>query len=363
MAQIELDRIDKLFGKVEAVVDLSLDIPDGSFVALLGPSGCGKTTTMNMIAGLEVPSTGEIRMNGASVVDVPIGKRNVGFVFQNYAIFTKLTAYENIAYGLRVRKMPAAEVDAAVHRVAKLLDIEPLLGRGVRGLSVNDLQKVAIGRSMIVNPDVFLLDEPFSNLDAGFRAFMRTELKRLQRELGQTMIYVTHDQLEAMSMAEHIAILDRGRLQQWGTPEEVFDSPSNLFVAGFVGSIPMNLIDVGLEHSGRGLVARAVDGGHQPIALSAERRFATTNDGLYKLGFRPEHARLVSPEDDAVDLRGTVSLLEELGPRNIVHVGVDNLSLRVVVLPSVRPTMGERVGLAFERTKFHLFDDSGLALI
>ena len=222
--------------------DLDLEIEDGSFVALLGPSGCGKSTTMNMLSGLLEPTRGEMLFDGKVVNKLKPGDRNIGFVFQNYAIFTHMSAFDNIAFGLRVRKRPANEIDQEVREVAQLLGIEEVLDRRTIDLSVNDLQKVAIGRSMITKPGIFLLDEPFSNLDAGFRSYMRAELKKLQRELEQTMIYVTHDQVEAMSMAERIAIMDRGRLQQYGTPDEVYNQPANRFVAGFVGSTMMNFL-------------------------------------------------------------------------------------------------------------------------
>lgn len=243
MAKIELENVWKRFGRVEAVVDLTLDIPDGSFIALLGPSGCGKTTTMNMLSGLLQPTSGEIRFNGEVVNDLHPGKRNVGFVFQNYAIFTHMSAFDNIAFGLRVvRKQPAETVEREVERVAELLDISHLLEQRAADLSVNDMQKVAIGRSMITNPGIFLLDEPFSNLDAAFRAYMRAEMKKLQRELRQTMIYVTHDQVEAMGLGERIAVLEAGTVHQIGTPAQVYDDPRDAFVATFIGSPPMNLI-------------------------------------------------------------------------------------------------------------------------
>ncbi|HEY8475311.1 MAG TPA: ABC transporter ATP-binding protein, partial [Chloroflexota bacterium] len=242
MARILLDNLRKEFGKVVAVERLSLDVGDGQFVALLGPSGCGKTTTMNMIAGLERPTSGTIYFDDRPMNDVPPGKRNVGFVFQNYAIFTHMTVYDNLAFGLKIRHVPPAEIRKEVLKVAELLQLTDQLHQNAGRLSVNDMQKVAIGRTMIIRPSIFLLDEPFSNLDAAFRAYMRGELKRLQREIGQTMIYVTHDQVEAMSMADKIAVMDFGVLQQYGTPDEVYYKPVNMFVANFIGSPNMNFL-------------------------------------------------------------------------------------------------------------------------
>ena len=232
MAEIRIESLTKEFpGGVVAVKDLTLEVPHGSFVALLGPSGCGKTTTMNMISGLEAPTRGEILFDGKPITRVPPGKRNVGFVFQNYAIFTHMTVYDNLAFGLRARKDgPAkAERDGEVRRVAEVVGLSGSLDRMAGGLSVNDMQKVALGRSMIVKPAIFLLDEPFSNLDAAFRAYMRTELKQIQHEIGQTMVYVTHDQVEAMSMADHIAVMNFGELQQYGSPAEIYHRPAQPF--------------------------------------------------------------------------------------------------------------------------------------
>ena len=244
MAEIRLEKMTKRFGDLVAVGDLTLEVPHGSFVALLGPSGCGKTTTMNMISGIEKPTSGEILFDGEPITELEPGERNVGFVFQNYAIFTHMTVYENLAFGLRVRKdRPSKQaLDAQVKRVAETVRLAGALERKAGRLSVNDLQKVALGRSMIVEPAIFLLDEPFSNLDAAFRAYMRAELKRIQHDIGQTMVYVTHDQVEAMSMADKIAVMNLGELQQYGTPDEIYNRPANRFVANFVGSVLINFL-------------------------------------------------------------------------------------------------------------------------
>jgi multiple sugar transport system ATP-binding protein len=339
MAEITLQHLTKQFGSLVAVNDLQLTMPDGSFIALLGPSGCGKTTTMNMISGLETPSKGQIYFDGVEVSRVEPGRRNVGFVFQNYAIFTQMRVYDNLAFGLRVRKPKPSkqEIDREVRRVAEIVGVHGALDRKAGRLSVNDMQKVALGRSMIVNPAIFLLDEPFSNLDAAFRAYMRAELKRIQHEIGQTMVYVTHDQVEAMSMADKIAVLDLGVLQQYGSPHEIYNSPANRFVAGFVGSTQMNF-----------LPAREV-----PVELPANAR-----DGrAITVGVRPENLTLAAPDAPDAAVKAKVSLVEPLGAKDVVHLTFDQYDIRVIATPGNRPRIGDNVGLVLDRDRIHFFDD------
>jgi multiple sugar transport system ATP-binding protein len=339
MAEIRLEHLTKDFGSLVAVRDLQLTVPDGSFTALLGPSGCGKTTTMNMISGLELPTSGEIYFDDRAMSRVDPGRRNVGFVFQNYAIFTHMRVYDNLAFGLRVRKPrpDKAETDREVQRVAEIVGVARILERKAGRLSVNDMQKVALGRSMIVAPAIFLLDEPFSNLDAAFRAYMRAELKRIQSEVGQTMVYVTHDQVEAMSMADQIAVMDLGVLQQFGTPQEIYNSPANRFVAGFVGSTQMNF-----------LPAQEV-----PIELPAQAR----NGRSVTVGIRPENLSLVAPDSAEATLKAKVNLVEPLGAKDVVHVTIDHQDVRVIATPGMRPRIGEQVGIVFDRQRLHVFDD------
>jgi multiple sugar transport system ATP-binding protein len=339
MAEIRLEHLTKDFGSLVAVRDLQLTVPDGSFTALLGPSGCGKTTTMNMISGLELPSSGEIYFDDRAMSRVDPGRRNVGFVFQNYAIFTHMRVYDNLAFGLRVRKPrpDKAETDREVQRVAEIVGVAQILERKAGRLSVNDMQKVALGRSMIVEPAIFLLDEPFSNLDAAFRAYMRAELKRIQSEVGQTMVYVTHDQVEAMSMADQIAVMDLGVLQQFGTPHEIYNSPANRFVAGFVGSTQMNF-----------LPAQEV-----PIELPGQAR----NGRSVTVGIRPENLSLVAPDSAEATLKAKVNLVEPLGAKDVVHVTIDRQDVRVIATPGMRPRIGDQVGIAFDRQRLHVFDD------
>ncbi len=343
MASIRLDHLTKRFGSVVAVDDVSLTMPDGEFVALLGPSGCGKTTTMNMIAGLERPTAGEIWFDDRPISRVPVGDRNVGFVFQNYAIFTHMTVYANLAFGLRVRKPkpPKAEIDREVKRVAEIVGVSGLLDRKASRLSVNDMQKVALGRSMIVQPAIFLLDEPFSNLDAAFRAYMRAELKHIQHEIGQTMVYVTHDQVEAMAMADRIAVMNLGVLQQFGTPLEIYNRPANTFVAGFVGSSRINFLPAASVR----LPA--------PSGRSADR---------LTLAIRPEYVTIVDPQSPEATIGARVSLVEPLGARDVVHLSWLEHDVRALGTPGKRPRVGDNVGLAFDRSRVLFFDENGQAV-
>lgn len=324
MTSVQINNVTKRFGDFIAVRDLTLDIPQGQFIALLGPSGCGKTTTMNMIAGLENPSEGSISFNGSDLSGMRLQDRNIGFVFQNYAIFTHLTVYKNLSYGLEVRRLARSEIDRKVRAMAGRMGISHRLGEAASRLSVNEMQKLAIGRSAIVEPRVFLLDEPLSNLDASFRAYMRAELKVLQREFGQTMIYVTHDQIEAMSLADKIAIIDQGRLMQYGAPLDVYNDPHSRFVANFVGSPRINLLDGRLEgESGR--LKLLLDGGAE-IALSAGAAAEFSRVGFAQavtLGIRPQHIYLGdrrSPED--IGMRGRVEEIERVGPTRLAYLQV-----------------------------------------
>ena len=362
MSSITLKGLSKHFGTLKAVDNLDLHVPHGSFTALLGPSGCGKTTTMNMISGLERPTTGEVFFDEQAMSEVDIGKRNVGFVFQNYAIFTHMSVYENLAFGLKSQprrsRVSQAEIDSRVKEVADTVGLSAALDRPAARLSVNDLQKVALGRSMIMRPTIFLLDEPFSNLDSAFRAYMRAELKRIQHEVGQTMVYVTHDQVEAMGMADRIAVMDRGVLQQYGSPEDLYERPANTFVARFIGSVLNNFIP-----------ARYADGalhvGDGSIALGDRRAAFERSDPAAGLTatIRPERVMVVDPSSHQATLRGHVVLVEPLGPKDVVHLEHDGTPLRVLVPPNARPTLGSSLGLYFDPDQVHVFDDAtGLAV-
>lgn len=328
MSAIHLRSLVKKFGDFTALKTMDLEIADGEFMALLGPSGCGKSTTMNMIAGMEEPTEGRILFGDRDMAGVPMGRRGVGFVFQNYAIFTHMTVRQNLAYGPRMHGRPKAEIDRRVGAIAELLQLTALLDRRADRLSVNILQRVAIGRSAILEPAIFLLDEPLSNVDAAFRAVMRTELKHLQRQFRQTMVYVTHDQLEAMTMADRIAVMDHGVLQQVGTPLEVYNNPANVFVARFIGSPGMNLLPGRPAESDRGLV---VDLGPLGATAPLPERLARSlrvHSGEVLFGFRPEQATLAG---EGRGITAPVTAVERIGARTIVHLGDGNAAMKVVV--------------------------------
>jgi multiple sugar transport system ATP-binding protein len=337
VAAIRLENLTKDFGGVVAVNHVDLTMPDGAFIALLGPSGCGKTTTMNMIAGLERPTEGEIWFDDRPMKSVPVGDRSVGFVFQNYAIFTHMTVFDNLAFGLRVRKPKPGrdEIEREVKRISEVVGVGSMLDRRAGRLSVNDMQKVALGRSMIVRPSIFLLDEPFSNLDAAFRAYMRAELKHIQHEIGQTMVYVTHDQVEAMAMADRIAVMNLGVLQQFGTPLEIYDHPANTFVAGFVGSYQINFLPAA-EVS----LPETPPGDRESLAVA----------------IRPEYVTVVAPDAPEATIGARVVLVEPLGSKDVVHLRWREHDVRALGTPGRRPRIGENVGLAFELTRIRFFD-------
>jgi multiple sugar transport system ATP-binding protein len=351
VARVEYEEVWKRFAPqaAPAVRALSLDIADGELLVLLGPSGCGKTTALRMLAGLEEPDQGDIRIAGKSVVGLEPKDRDVALVFQSYALYPHLSARENIRYPLRLRKMIRAEQDTRVDRVAEMLGIAHLLPRRPAQLSGGEQQRVALARAIVREPRVFLMDEPLSNLDAKLRVHTRTELKTLQRDLATTMVFVTHDQAEAMSLATRIAILSAGELQQIGTPDEVYDNPANLFVAEFIGSPPMNLLEVTRE----GDALLAADGWRFPAPLASKRSARDLT-----LGLRPEAIAIAADGHAAL-----VVAVEPLGSEVIVDVRVGTKALKVRAGPAFRPRPGSTVHLAVDPRAIRLFDrSSGSAL-
>jgi multiple sugar transport system ATP-binding protein len=355
MATIALSNLSKRFGGFAALRNLDLTVNDSEFIALLGPSGCGKSTTMNLIAGMLSPSEGKILFGERDVTRVEMGRRGVGFVFQNYAIFTHMTVRENLAFGLRMQRVPAAERQRRVGAMAELLQLGPLLDRPTSALSVNILQRLAIGRSAIVEPAIFLLDEPLSNVDAAFRAVMRTELKSLQRQFKQTMVYVTHDQLEAMTMADRIAVMDGGVLQQVGGPLQVYNEPRNVFVARFIGSPGMNVLSGLLAQCGADQGVALGDIGWLPLGsarLSATAKRASAAQVM--LGVRPE--------DVAIDASGTgdlkmrVVFVERVGARAIVHLEAGPHAMKMIAGEGPLPSVDEMVSLKLNPDRLRLFD-------
>ncbi|RVT81506.1 ABC transporter ATP-binding protein [Rhodobacteraceae bacterium CCMM004] len=343
MGQVTLTDVRKVFGAFTALEGLNIDIAEGEFVALLGPSGCGKSTTLRMLAGLDFPTAGTISIGGRVVNDVPPGKRDIAMVFQSYALYPHMTVAENIAYPLKKRGMPKAERTAAVQKAAATLQLEPLLDRKPRQLSGGQQQRVALGRALVREPKVFLLDEPLSNLDAKLRSYMRAELIELHRRIGKTMVYVTHDQLEAMTMADRIAVMHGGRLQQFDTPAAVYDRPANRFVAGFIGTPSMNLVE-GAVRDGTFVFAG------QALPLPKDR-FGDVPEGPAVLGLRPEDIRL-----EQGPLQGTLRLVENSGHEQIVTVEVPGGTRLLVRAEAGRPlSMGQSATLAVETARLHLF--------
>jgi multiple sugar transport system ATP-binding protein len=360
MSAIHLQGLSKTFGDFTALRAMDLDIADGEFMALLGPSGCGKTTTMNMIAGMEVPSEGRILFGERDMANVPMGRRGVGFVFQNYAIFTHMTVRQNLAYGPKMRGAGSSEVDRRVSAIAELLQLTPLLERKADRLSVNILQRVAIGRSAILEPAIFLLDEPLSNVDAAFRAVMRTELKHLQRQFKQTMVYVTHDQLEAMTMADRIAVMDQGVLQQVGTPVEVYNNPANVFVARFIGAPGMNLLSGRPAESDRGLVIDLGPLGATPPVPDRLASHLRKHSGDILFGFRPEQAMIA---DEGQGIAAPVTFVERIGARTIVHLGKAEAAMKVVLDNEAKASIGASAVVSPHMAAVRIFDRASGAVI
>ena len=322
------DRVAKVYPDgTRAVTDMSLEIEDGEFMVLVGPSGCGKTTALRMVAGLEEISEGVLRIGDRVVNHVPSRDRDIAMVFQSYALYPHLSVYDNIAFGLKLRKEKKAEIDTRVNEAARILGLEPFLKRKPRALSGGQRQRVAMGRAIVRRPQAFLMDEPLSNLDAKLRVQTRAEIARIQDDLGVTTIYVTHDQIEAMTMGDRVAVMRKGELQQVAAPQELYDRPVNLFVGGFIGSPAMNLVETTLEASNGTLHALV---GDERLALSSElldqRPALKGFEGkLVVLGIRPEDLEDAAIETDAPSdrrLRGKVELTEALGSEIMVHIGV-----------------------------------------
>ena len=352
MAGIRLDHLQKSFGATRAVEDVTLDIPDGEFVVFVGPSGCGKTTTLNMIAGLERPTSGDIWIGEDRVTDWEPRDRNLGMVFQSLALFPHMTVADNIAFPLRLRKESALEIGQRVRAVATTVHVEHLLGKHPSTLSGGEAQRVALARTLIVKPAVFLMDEPLSSLDAKLRVEMRTELKRLHATLHATFVYVTHDQAEAMTMADRIVVMHQGRVQQVGPPLEVYGNPANRFVAGFFGVPAMNFVEGEVrEESGSLRFASAT----LRVPLRSRGRFT----GPAVLGVRPEHVRLVGETTGGASegWPASVSLIEPMGDETLVFLDYGGPgSLVVRADPEAPVTVGERRRFTFRFEKLVCFD-------
>ncbi len=354
MAGVTFDRVRKEYGSVVVIPELSLEVGDGEFLVLVGPSGCGKSTAMRMIAGLEEITAGRLLIGDRVVNHLAPGDRNVAMVFQSYALYPHMTVYDNLAFGLRNLKMPADEIDRRVTEAATMLDLTPLVKRKPKQLSGGQRQRVALGRAIVRDPAVFLMDEPLSNLDAKLRVETRANILKLHQRLGTTFVYVTHDQVEAMTMGDRIAVLDKGEVQQVGSPEELYTEPANLFVAGFIGSPSMNLLTVTPETvDGRTVLAA----GPLRIEPAEDVAAAASGHGAVIAGFRPEHLRLAGGGPAAATLEATVEVVEYLGEEQLVHLAAgDTTFVAKLDVDRLRPTPGDRMALTVPRGRFMLFD-------
>ena len=344
MAEILLKNVKKSYGKTEVIHDVDFKINDGEFVVIVGPSGCGKSTLLRMIAGLESITEGEISINDRIVNDLEPAERDIAMVFQNYALYPHMTVYKNMAYGLKIKKIPPEEIEKRVRKAAEILEIEDYLERSPRQLSGGQRQRVAMGRAIVREPSVFLFDEPLSNLDAKLRVQMRLQIKTLQENLGITSVYVTHDQVEAMTLGHRLAVLNGGYVEQLGTPIEIYEKPASEFVAGFIGSPSMNLMKADLDASGEAVIL--------PSGTVKLQTPATSHAGkTVTFGIRPEHI------SEGGEHNLTVGIVEQLGADTLVHGTLDGGAEMVVRLNGIRELpMGTKLPVSFAADVIHIFD-------
>ncbi|WP_109314472.1 ABC transporter ATP-binding protein [Pseudovibrio ascidiaceicola] len=360
MAGVDIRQLYKSFGKTEVLTGIDLSIRDGEFVSFLGPSGCGKTTLLRSIAGLEEVSGGSVRLGERNITQLPPAKRDIAMVFQNYALYPHMNVYKNLSFGLSLNGIPKAEIEERVQTAARILQISDLLKRRPRQLSGGQRQRVAIGRAIVRDPKLFLLDEPLSNLDAGLRVSMRVELASLHRRLGVTMIYVTHDQVEAMTLSSRVVVLNKGAVAQFGTPLELFYAPQNLFVAGFIGSPKMNMMKVNASAINEMSIALTSESISGSILFQLSAPVQQVPNQPHTFGIRPENVGLVGEADS--HMSGNVELVERLGTESQVHVRLDSGQGITVVTRGTHPVnMGDRVHLNFPAEHCHLFDPEGEA--
>ena len=361
MAEVVLKSVRKVFDKsVVAVDDVSIEIGEGEFVVLVGPSGCGKSTTLRMIAGLEEITSGEIFIDGALVNDLPPKDRDIAMVFQNYALYPHMTVYGNMAFGLKLRKYPKHEIDERVREAAAILDIEGLLDRRPRALSGGQRQRVAVGRAIVRKPKVFLFDEPLSNLDAKLRVQTRAEISKLHNRLGATIVYVTHDQVEAMTMGDRIAVMNEGLVQQIDTPLNLYNYPTNRFVAGFIGSPGMNFVEGRITRDAGGDQVFEQEGFRLPLGRTQSERLRDYDDTPVVFGIRPEDIHDVQSaaraDKNTAPLSATVEVVEPMGSEVFLNLRAGHSALVARVDPSNMPAVNETVTLAVEIDKAHFFD-------
>ena len=358
MASVTFENVTREYSNIRAVSDLSLHIDDGEFLVLVGPSGCGKSTTLRMLAGLEPATSGHIYIGDRRVDNVPARDRDIAMVFQSYALYPHMTVADNMAFSLRMRKTPKAEINRRVNDAAAILGLDALLKRKPRQLSGGQRQRVALGRAIVRDPAVFLLDEPLSNLDAALRVQTRAELSKLHERLGATFVYVTHDQVEAMTMATRIAVLDKGVLQQLGTPSELYERPVNRFVAGFIGSPAMNFIDVSIDRSGKGITLSR-PGIAIPLPIDSPARQWLNGRERVLVGIRPEHLydpRFRPAETRHEELQTKVDLTELMGNEVFLHLAAGDTTILARVDPRTQATKGTDFVVGMDPDRMHFFD-------
>jgi len=354
---VKVINLRKAFDKTVAVNRVSFEVLDGEFVVLLGPSGCGKTTILRCIAGLETPDEGEIYIGDRLVNDLPSKDRDVAMVFQSYALYPHMSVFDNIAFPLKMRKLHREEIDKRVKEVAKLLQIDHLLSRKPRQLSGGEQQRVALGRALVRNPQVWLMDEPLSNLDAKLRVYMRAELKKLQKDLKITTIYVTHDQAEAMAMADRVAVMNKGLILQYDSPHAIYEKPANIFVGGFVGTPPMNFIEANVVEENNQVFFDAGFFKYQLEYELANIVKSKASSGKVVLGFRPEDMSLSIERTPESVFQADLYVIEPMGSNIIVDLKAGEYLLKAVVSPTAKlPSIKEKVWVYFPLEKLHIFD-------
>ena len=350
MATVTFETVNKVYGDFHAVKDLNLEIGDGEFMVLVGPSGCGKTTSLRMIAGLEEISSGTLRIGDRVVNDVAPKDRDIAMVFQSYALYPHMSVRDNLAFGLKLRKVPKPEIERRVNEAAETIQLQKLLERKPKELSGGQRQRVALGRAIVREPAVFLMDEPLSNLDAKLRVQTRAEIARLHQRLKTTVVYVTHDQVEAMTMGSRIAVMSEGLLMQVGTPQQLYDHPANRFVAGFIGSPSMNFVDVTVNDG------RLQGPGDWAIPIPPRAREQLANGQKVVAGFRPEHLEIGEANADHGAFRARADVVEYLGNEELLHVSAADQDIVAIVDSDHRVRPGDIVELMIPLEKLHLFD-------
>ncbi|HJT06532.1 MAG TPA: sn-glycerol-3-phosphate ABC transporter ATP-binding protein UgpC [Stellaceae bacterium] len=356
MAQVTLNKVVKKFADLEVVHGIDLDIADQEFVVLVGPSGCGKSTTLRMIAGLEETSGGDIVIGGQVVNDLPPKDRDIAMVFQNYALYPHMTVFENMSFGLRLKKFPKAEIKQRVERAARILDITELLNRRPRQLSGGQRQRVAMGRAIVRNPKVFLFDEPLSNLDAKLRVQMRTEIKKVHQQVRTTTVYVTHDQVEAMTLADRVVVMNGGRIEQIGSPHELYHNPRTRFVAGFIGSPAMNFVPCRLVEASGALAVRLGDGLSLPVPAERAAAYRAHADRAMVFGIRPEHLTETRSYGAGAEFAVPVDVVEPMGMETMVYFNIEGTEICARVSPEAAAAPGERMSLMADMRHMHLID-------